>query len=71
MKFNIQKFQKEAILRQMQEYKREKAAIENRLNELQRRTTHHDDHVRCIDAWFSQVSNSIDIRNVSHLHLIL
>ena len=50
-----QKFQKEAIIRQMHEYKREKMTLETRLNDLTMRATYHDDHLRAIDAWFEQV----------------
>ena len=41
----------------MQEYKRERNTLENRLNELAKRAAYHDDHLRSIDAWFSQVSS--------------
>lgn len=41
--------------RQMQEYKRERATLETRINELTKRALYHDDHLRIIDAWFSQV----------------
>ena len=50
-----QKFQKEAIIRQMHEFKREKLTLEARLAELTKAAAHHDDHLRVIDAWFSQV----------------
>jgi E3 ubiquitin-protein ligase BRE1 len=53
---SIQAYQKDAILRQMREYKREKATIESQLNEMESRSKHHDDHLRTIDAWFDQVS---------------
>lgn len=39
----------------MQEYKREKNTLEIRLNELTRRAMYHDDHLRAVDAWFTQV----------------
>ena len=52
----LQAFQKDAILRQMREYKREKATVESQLSELESRTKHHDAHLRTIDAWFDQVS---------------
>jgi hypothetical protein len=53
---STQAYQKDAILRQMREYKREKATIESQLNEMEFRSKHHDDHLRTIDAWFDQVS---------------
>lgn len=52
----LQRFQKEAIWRQMQEYKREKVTLETRLSDQTKRAAYHDDHLRTIDAWFSQVS---------------
>jgi len=51
----LQKYQKDAIYRQMLEYKREKATLESHLKEVQKRAVDHDDHIRVIDAWFSQV----------------
>lgn len=52
----MQAFQKDAILRQMREYKREKTTIESQLAEIENRSQHHDDHLRTIDIWFDQVS---------------
>lgn len=40
----------------MREYKREKATIESQLGEIEKRSQHHDDHLRTIDIWFDQVS---------------
>jgi hypothetical protein len=51
-----QRFQKDAIWRQMQEYKREKTSLEAKLKEMSKATAYHDDHLRIIDAWFNQVS---------------
>ena len=51
-----QSFQKDAILRQMKEYKREKQLYESQVQDLTKRSQHHDDHLRIIDAWFTQVS---------------
>jgi hypothetical protein len=51
-----QAFQKDAIIRQMREYKREKNTAEAQLNELESRAKHHNDHLRTIDTWFDQVS---------------
>jgi hypothetical protein len=50
-----QRFQKEAILRQMQEYKREKSSLESRLSQMSKAATFHNDHLRVIDLWFKQV----------------
>ena len=52
-----QRFQKEAIYRQMQEYKREKNTLESQLELLQKESAYHDDHLRLIDAWFTQVGS--------------
>ncbi|SLM39011.1 e3 ubiquitin-protein ligase bre1 [Lasallia pustulata] len=54
-KDELERFQKEAIWRQMQEYKRERNTLEARLNDLTKRTAYHDDHLRIIDAWFGQL----------------
>jgi E3 ubiquitin-protein ligase BRE1 len=40
----------------MREYKREKTTVETQLNELERSSKYHDDHLRTIDTWFDQVS---------------
>jgi E3 ubiquitin-protein ligase BRE1 len=51
-----QAFQKDALVRQMREYKREKNTAEAQLTQLESRTKYHDDHLRTLDAWFDQVS---------------
>ena len=50
-----QEYQKDAILRRMQEYKREKSILESRLEDLEKRSAYHDDHIRITDAWLLQV----------------
>ena len=52
----LQKYQKDAIYRQMLEYKREKATLESQMKDVQKRAVDHDDHLRVIDAWWSQVT---------------
>lgn len=52
---SLQRFQKDAIWRQMQEYKREKTSLETRLKELSKSAAYHDEHLRVIDAWLQQV----------------
>lgn len=48
----------------MLEYKREKATLESQLKDVQKRSTDHDDHLRVIDAWWSQVNDiSCEISN--------
>jgi len=56
--FVLQRFKKEAIHRQMLEYKREKQTLEARLQEVSKAALYHDDHLRVIDAWFEQVKRS-------------
>ncbi|CAI6333269.1 unnamed protein product [Periconia digitata] len=60
-KEEIEAFQKDAILRQMREYKREKATIEAQLTEIETRSQYHDDHLRTIDAWFDQLVDEIKV----------
>jgi len=53
--WGFQEYQKGAIFRQMLEYKREKQTLESRLQELEKKSTDHDDHIRIVDAWWLQV----------------
>lgn len=39
----------------MLEYKREKATLESQLRDVQKRSVDHDDHLRVVDAWWTQV----------------
>ena len=39
----------------MQEYSRKAATAETRLEELNKRSIYHDDHLRVVDAWWRQV----------------
>ncbi|RMD44376.1 hypothetical protein DV735_g664, partial [Chaetothyriales sp. CBS 134920] len=54
-----QRFQKDAIHRQMLEYKREKNTLESQLKELRKKARYHDDHLRAIDAWFKQLIDEV------------
>ncbi|KAJ5438890.1 E3 ubiquitin-protein ligase bre1 [Penicillium daleae] len=58
-KDDLERFQKDAILRQMQEYKREKAGLESRLERMSKAAAHHDNHLRAIDAWFRQLIDEV------------
>ncbi|KAI1981490.1 E3 ubiquitin-protein ligase bre1 [Ophidiomyces ophidiicola] len=60
-KDDLERFQKDAIWRQMQEYKREKATLETRLKELTKSAAYHDDHLRIIDTWLKQLIDEIII----------
>jgi hypothetical protein len=42
----------------MKEYKREKALYESQVQDLSKRSQHHDDHLRIVDSWFTQVDIS-------------
>ncbi|KAM0804612.1 hypothetical protein BDR22DRAFT_538330 [Usnea florida] len=53
-KDDLERFQKDAIWRQMQEYKRERSNLEIRLNEMAKNAAYHDEHLMVIDAWFSE-----------------
>ncbi|KAL6869454.1 E3 ubiquitin-protein ligase bre1 [Amphichorda felina] len=50
----VETYTKGAIYRQMQEYSRRATTAESRLEELHKRSVHHDDHLRFIDAWWLQ-----------------
>ncbi|KAK2811784.1 E3 ubiquitin-protein ligase bre1 [Emmonsiellopsis sp. PD_5] len=60
-KDDLERFQKDAIWRQMQEYKREKGSLESRLKELSKTTEYHNDHLRIIDAWFKQLIDEVKV----------
>lgn len=57
----LQAYQKDAILRQMNEYKREQKHWQKEYNELNKKLMYHDDHLRTIDAWFSQLLDEVRI----------
>ncbi|OQO03656.1 hypothetical protein B0A48_10321 [Cryoendolithus antarcticus] len=56
---NIESFQKDAILRQMNEYKKQKKVLEKSYEELLVKQRDHDDHLRTVDAWFSQLLDEV------------
>ena len=43
----------------MTEYKREKALLESELKDVRKRSIHHDDHLRAVDAWWSQLLDEV------------
>ncbi|KAI1328403.1 E3 ubiquitin-protein ligase-like protein [Xylariaceae sp. FL0255] len=57
----VEEYQKDAIYRQMLEYKREKATLETQLEELNKRCMYHDDHMRVVDAWWIQVLQEVSL----------
>ncbi|POS72157.1 E3 ubiquitin-protein ligase BRE1 [Diaporthe helianthi] len=57
----IEAFQKDAIYRQMLEYKREKSQLEARLEELGKQYQYYDVHLRTIDAWWLQLLQEVEL----------
>ncbi|KAK4158430.1 BRE1 E3 ubiquitin ligase-domain-containing protein [Chaetomidium leptoderma] len=57
----IEEYQKGAIYRQMLEYKREKINLESRVQDLEKGSTDHDDHIRIVDAWVLQLLQEIEL----------
>jgi E3 ubiquitin-protein ligase BRE1 len=45
----------------MLEYKREKSALETKLQDLEKKSIDHDDHIRVIDAWVLQLLQEIEL----------
>ncbi|KAI9746325.1 MAG: E3 ubiquitin-protein ligase bre1 [Claussenomyces sp. TS43310] len=66
-KEDLENYQKDAIYRQMLEYKRERATLESQLKDVQKRSVDHDDHLRVIDAWWSELLDEVTLlsRNVA------
>ncbi|KAL4801358.1 BRE1 E3 ubiquitin ligase-domain-containing protein [Aspergillus unguis] len=60
-KDDLERFQKDAIWRQMQEYKRDKLSLEAKLKESSKTAAHHNDHLRIIDAWYSQLVDEVKV----------
>ncbi|KAL8983281.1 MAG: hypothetical protein Q9177_005020 [Variospora cf. flavescens] len=58
---DLERFQKEAIWRQMQEQKRQCNSLEAENKALRKSSEFHDDHLRAIDAWFTQLLDEITI----------
>lgn len=47
--------------RQIQEYKRDKTALESQVKDLRKKARYHDDHLRTIDAWWKQLIDEIKL----------
>ncbi|XRM44663.1 E3 ubiquitin-protein ligase bre1 [Aspergillus tubingensis] len=60
-KDDLERFQKDAIWRQMQEYKREKVSLEAKLKEMSKATAYHNDHLRIIDTWYKQLVDEVKL----------
>ena len=48
-------------MRQMKAYKREKKDLEEQVNDMQRKSQFHDNHLRTIDAWFGQLLDEVRV----------
>ncbi|GME46078.1 Zinc finger RING-type protein [Neofusicoccum parvum] len=57
----FEEFTKDALIRQKNEYKRRKADLEERVAELEDKSKYHDDHLRIIDLWFSQLVDEVAV----------
>ncbi|KAI9369475.1 BRE1 E3 ubiquitin ligase-domain-containing protein [Aspergillus egyptiacus] len=60
-KDDLERFQKDAIWRQMQEYKREKTSLETKLKESSKATAYYNDHLCVIDTWYNQLIDEIKV----------
>ncbi|OOF91144.1 hypothetical protein ASPCADRAFT_211432 [Aspergillus carbonarius ITEM 5010] len=60
-KDDLERFQKDAIWRQMQEYKREKVSLEGKLKEMSKATAYYNDHLRIIDTWYKQLVDEVKL----------
>ncbi|KAI9799685.1 MAG: hypothetical protein M1825_004420 [Sarcosagium campestre] len=60
-KDDLERFQKDAIYRQMQEYKRERNHLEARIGEMTKNSAYHDEHLRVIDAWWRQLLDEVKL----------
>ncbi|KAL2074920.1 hypothetical protein VTL71DRAFT_8700 [Oculimacula yallundae] len=58
---DLEEYQKDAIYRRMLEYKRESAAFQSQVKELQKRSTDHDDHLRVADQWWTQLLDEVSL----------
>ncbi|KAK5116766.1 hypothetical protein LTR62_007440 [Meristemomyces frigidus] len=58
---DVENWQKDAIHRQMKDYKRQRNLLEEELNEVKNKSRHHDDHLRIIDAWFAQLLDEVRV----------
>ncbi|KAK9450836.1 BRE1 E3 ubiquitin ligase-domain-containing protein [Limtongia smithiae] len=54
-------FQKEAIFRQMQVYRRERDLLQHRVTQLEQQTAYHDDHLRLLELWWDGLVKQVEI----------
>lgn len=57
----LQNYQKDAILRQMKEYKRRAKDVEEQFKELQEKTKYHEDNLRSVNAFFDQTIDEVRV----------
>ncbi|KAK8124830.1 uncharacterized protein PG998_000589 [Apiospora kogelbergensis] len=57
----IEEYTKDAILRQMLEYKRKCSTLETRLEDMEQRSAYHDDHLRTVDSWWIQLLQEVSL----------
>ncbi|ORY80019.1 BRE1 E3 ubiquitin ligase-domain-containing protein [Protomyces lactucae-debilis] len=55
----IENFQREALWRAMQDYKRRSVASQDALDKLQKSARFHDEHLRLVDLWWDQCLHEI------------
>ncbi|KAK5955308.1 E3 ubiquitin-protein ligase bre1 [Knufia fluminis] len=60
-KDDLEKVQKDALLRQVGEYKRAVKDLESQLAERRKKARDHDDHLRTIDAWLRQFIDEVKL----------
>jgi E3 ubiquitin-protein ligase BRE1 len=65
----MQTFQKDAILRQMREQKREKALLESQLADLEKRGRSHEDLLRFVESYIDQVGPRQAIIEITHVDI--
>ncbi|KAK2749451.1 E3 ubiquitin-protein ligase bre1 [Myotisia sp. PD_48] len=58
---DLERYQKDAIWRQMQEYKREKSTLESRVKDLNRKMVAHEEHITVLDAWLKQLLDEVKV----------
>ncbi|OXV09882.1 hypothetical protein Egran_02353 [Elaphomyces granulatus] len=58
---DLERFQKDAIWRQMQEYKREKVILEAKVKDMSKAAAYHNDHLRILDCWFKQLIDEVKV----------
>ncbi|KAL9049584.1 MAG: hypothetical protein Q9162_007153 [Coniocarpon cinnabarinum] len=58
-KDDIEAFQKDALFRRLKEHQREAKTAKDDLESVRKHAQYHDDHLRVIDGWFSQLLDEV------------